>query len=134
MKIQTGRRIFFRRLFCGCTRTGNTIANNLVRDELRRKRAIQFDAIETEESLPDSGLATPEESVEMSEIKESVESALRMLPEPQREVLLLARLEGISHEEVAEITGRSPAAVKQLLYRALGNLRRQLHDIEENGL
>ncbi len=106
-----------------------TIANNLVRDELKRKGGIQFDAIEREENLPDSGLATPDEPVAMSEIKESVESALRMLPEPQREVLLLSRLGGISQEEVGEITGRSRAAVKQLLYRAVKNLRRHLHDL-----
>ncbi len=110
-----------------------TIANNLVRDELRMKRGIQSEAIE-ENSLPPSGLATPEESRAMAETKVKVDGALKNLPEAQREVLLLSRFEGLGHNEIAGITGKSEAAVKQLLYRALQNLRRQLHDIEENGL
>ncbi len=36
------------------------IANNLVRDELRRKRGIQFEAIEAEDALPASSVVTPE--------------------------------------------------------------------------
>lgn len=110
-----------------------TIANNLVRDELRVKRGIQFEAIE-ENSLPPSGLVTPEESRGMTEMREKIDLVLKMLPEPQREVLLLSRFEDLSHNEIAGITGKSEAAVRQLLYRALQNLRRQLHDIEENGL
>ncbi len=111
-----------------------TIVNNLVRDELRMKRGIQFEAIEAEDTLPASSVATPEESRSMSETKVKVDGALKNLPEPQREVLLLSRFEDLSHNEIAGITGKSEAAVRQLLYRALQNLRRQLHDIEENGL
>ncbi len=106
-----------------------TIANNLVRDELRMKRGIQFEAIEVEDTLPASGEATPEESRAMTEIGEKVDRALKVLPEPQREVLLLSRFEGLSHKEIAEIAGRSQVAVRQLLYRALQNLRRQLNDL-----
>jgi len=103
-----------------------TIANNLVRDELRMKRGIQFEAIDEEDSLPASGLATPEESMRMTETREKVESALNMLPETQREVLLLSRVEGLRHKEIGGITGRSEVAVRQLLYRALQNLKRYL--------
>ena len=106
-----------------------TIANNLVRDELRMKRGIQFEAIEAEDTLPASREATPEESRAMTEIKEKVDKALKVLPEPQREVLLLSRFEGLRHSVIAKITGRSEVAVRQLLYRALQNLRRQLNDL-----
>jgi RNA polymerase sigma-70 factor (ECF subfamily) len=106
-----------------------TIANNLVRDEMRMRRGIHFEAIEEEDSLPASSFAAPEESRAMTEIREKVESALKMLPETQKEVLLLSRFEGLSHREIAGITGRSNVAVRQLLYRALQNLRRQLSDV-----
>ena len=102
-----------------------TIANNLVRDELRMKRGIQFDVIE-EESLPPSMLATLEESMAATEIVEKVELALKILPESQREVLLLSKSKGLTHRQIAEITSRSEAAVKQLLYRGLQNLKRHL--------
>lgn len=106
-----------------------TIANNLVRDEMRMRRGIHFEAIEEEDSLPASSFATPEESRAMTEIREKVESCLKKLPETQKEVLLLSRFEGLSHREIATIIGRTEVAVRQLLYRALQNLRRQLSDV-----
>ncbi|MBI2087885.1 MAG: sigma-70 family RNA polymerase sigma factor [Deltaproteobacteria bacterium] len=103
-----------------------TIANNLVRDELRRKRGVQFDAMEAEDSLPPSRLAGPEESMAAAEFKEKLERALEMLSQAQKEVLILSRFEGLKHGVIARITGRSEVAVRQLLYRALQNLRGHL--------
>lgn len=44
------------------------------------------------------------------------------LPPSQREVLLLSRFSGLSHEEIAEITGASAGAVRVTLHRALRRL------------
>lgn len=106
-----------------------TIANNLVRDELRMRRGIDFERIETENALPPSRLPTPEESAAGTEIGEKVALAIQTLPEAQKEVLLLARFEGLRHGQIADITGRSAVAVRQLLYRALQNLQRELSDL-----
>ncbi len=105
-----------------------TIANNLVIDELRLRRGIQFEAVQEEEHLPESTLPTPEESMAFTEIKKRIESAIEILPESQKEVLVLARFEGLNHSEIAQIAGKSKIAVRQLLYRALQNLRKQLRD------
>jgi RNA polymerase sigma-70 factor (ECF subfamily) len=67
--------------------------------------------------------------MELSELKEKIESALATVPDAQKEVLLLSRFEGLRHSEIAEITGRSEVAVRQLLYRALRNLRREFGDL-----
>lgn len=110
-----------------------TIANNLVRDELRAKHGVQFETyietIEVEDSPPPSSLAGPEESMAAAEFREKLEKALATLPETQKEVLILSRFEGLKHGAIARITGRSEVAVRQLLYRALQNLRRQLSDV-----
>ena len=45
------------------------------------------------------------------------------LPEAQRTVLLLRRYEELSYEEIAEVTGKAPTAVKSLLARARQNLK-----------
>ena len=37
--------------------------------------------------------------------------------------LLLARMEGMSYEDIAQVLGRTPAATKQLAYRALQRVR-----------
>lgn len=105
------------------------IANNLVRDELRRKRVVQFETIEAEDCLPPSGLAGPEESMTGAESREKIARALETLPEAQKEVLILSRFEGLKHAMVARITGRSEVAVRQLLYRALHSVRRQLSGV-----
>lgn len=103
-----------------------TIANNLVRDEFRKQRGVQFEAIEAEDSLPPSRLAGPEESMTAAELSKKLEKAWKMLPEAQKEVLTLSRFEGLKHGMIATITGRSEVAVRQLLYRALQNLRGHL--------
>lgn len=103
-----------------------TIANNIVRDELRRKRGVQLEAIDAEDSLPPSRVPGPEESMAAAESGEKLARALETLPEAQKEVLLLCRFEGLKHGVIARITGRSEVAVRQLLHRALQNLRGHL--------
>jgi RNA polymerase sigma factor (sigma-70 family) len=48
---------------------------------------------------------------------------LDALPPAYREVILLARMEGLSTGEVAERMGKSREAVSLLLHRALARLR-----------
>jgi RNA polymerase sigma-70 factor (ECF subfamily) len=56
--------------------------------------------------------------------------ALRGLPKPEREALLLQVLEELSIAEVAAVLGRTPQATNSLLQRARARLRRLLG--EEN--
>jgi len=48
----------------------------------------------------------------------AVERLLARLPEKQRAALVLARLEGLSYEEVAEVLETTVPAVKSLVHRA----------------
>jgi RNA polymerase sigma-70 factor (ECF subfamily) len=52
--------------------------------------------------------------------------ALTKLPEKQREVVILRFLVGLSAQEVAEVTGKNPAAIYSLQARAILALREQL--------
>lgn len=52
-----------------------------------------------------------------------LQRVLARLTEAQREVLLLAKYEGFSYAEIAEMTDTTEAAVKQRVYRALKKLR-----------
>jgi len=51
-----------------------------------------------------------------------LERALAQLPDEQREVLLLRKVDGLSSQEVAERTGRSDDAVRKATSRALARL------------
>ncbi|HET7172096.1 MAG TPA: sigma-70 family RNA polymerase sigma factor [Gaiellales bacterium] len=51
---------------------------------------------------------------------------IKRLPAPQAEVVLLRVLGGYSAEEVAELTGRTPGAVRVIQHRALRRLAKQI--------
>ena len=90
------------------------IARNLFRDGRRRPVQVQ---------LPDfadvrDGAASPEAAAEACQDLRSVLGALRALPELDRAILLMATLEGLSHEAVGAAVGLSTAAVKVRVHRA----------------
>ena len=60
------------------------------------------------------------------ELSEVVREALDVLGEDQKMAVLLNKFEDMSYAEIAEVMGRSPAAVKSLLARARNELREQL--------
>jgi DNA-directed RNA polymerase specialized sigma24 family protein len=51
-----------------------------------------------------------------------VRRAFDELPADQRRVILLARIDGLAHEEIARRLGRTPLATRSLLSRALARL------------
>jgi RNA polymerase sigma-70 factor (ECF subfamily) len=100
-----------------------TIARHLVIDRIRRRRAPGDPA---EEGAVDAVVdpdASPHQRAEARELGERLERAIERLPPAQREVLLLSRVAGLGHEEIAQVTGVSPGAVRVTLHRALDRLR-----------
>jgi RNA polymerase sigma-70 factor (ECF subfamily) len=74
-----------------------------------------------------SGLAVREE------MRDRVRAALAALPEPDREVLVLRYLEGMTTAEVAAVLGLGASAVKMRHHRALERLCRALGDDPDGG-
>ena len=58
-----------------------------------------------------------------AELSKAIEQASDTLPEPYRQVFLLKDVEGLSYEEISEITGDSVTAIKSRLHRARLSLR-----------
>ena len=59
-----------------------------------------------------------------------MEKALESLSDDHRQVVTLARLEGLKVKEIAKRMDRSPDAVKKLLARALMHLKESFGDTE----
>jgi RNA polymerase sigma-70 factor (ECF subfamily) len=99
------------------------IVHNLSLDQQRKTRndPVSLEAVEA-----DAEEAAPASPVERRELAEAVQAAVGELPERQRRVIILHRYEGLSHEEIAEVTGWSKSAVESLLVRAYENLRKKL--------
>jgi RNA polymerase sigma-70 factor, ECF subfamily len=112
-----------------------TIANNLALNHLRRKgRTTSLPLGGATGSQPISPVAkglvgregTPSAQVRQAELTDLVRDALGSLGEDQKMAVLLNKFEDMSYAEIADVMGRSPAAVKSLLARARNQLREQL--------
>jgi RNA polymerase sigma-70 factor (ECF subfamily) len=67
---------------------------------------------------------------ERKEVVESVKTAINELPERQRIAVILHRYDGLSHSEIAEVTGWTKSAVESLLVRSYANLREKLNKMK----
>ena len=67
------------------------------------------------------------------ELTDVIRQALEVLGEDQKMAVLLSKFEEMSYAEIAEVMGRSPAAVKSLLARARNQLREQLEPYLASG-
>lgn len=103
------------------------IATNHCLNELRRPsvraRAAGPGPGAGEDGAPDldalpSAAATPEDHARAAALARAFEALCARLPESQRAALLLCRLEGLSHEEIAHALETSVSAVKSLVHRA----------------
>lgn len=55
-----------------------------------------------------------------------------MLPESQRVVFTLAKIDGKSYQEIVEITGNSLSSVESIMFRAKKNLKEKLNMYYKN--
>ena len=102
------------------------IARYKVIDEIRRLAAArQVDSLSDEE---DPATVGPDLATAMD-----VRSMLRTLPDKQRRVLRMVKLEGLSVEETSGRTGYSQTDVRVSVHRALKALRRQVEPVNEDG-
>ena len=97
------------------------IARNVVVDARRRRPAAPLDTLD---ERPDPARGPDEAAVGTAE-RAAVRAALAALPADERAPVELPYA-GWSGEEIAARLGRSPAAVKQLRYRAMRRLRAAL--------
>jgi RNA polymerase sigma-70 factor, ECF subfamily len=98
------------------------IARNQAIDRARRRRTAPEDPAIIESRL-DADPGDPFDGV-LSDA--ALVAHIERLPDAQREVLFLRYAAGFDANEIAAMTKRSPAAVRQLQHRAIGELRRRL--------
>ena len=99
-----------------------TVTRNAARDRLRRRRP-QADP-ETFDTLVDHSVATPGSAMEKQEHQAHLRRALARLPEEHRTALTLRYLEGLDYRAIETAMGLTNGALRGILGRALGTLRR----------
>lgn len=95
------------------------IAASRIADFYRRNNHRSH--VQLSETIFDSS-PLPEETVLHNQALEHLRGALQQLPEDQQTILILRFVERKSHEEVAELMGRTVSSVKSAQYRALKRL------------
>lgn len=111
-----------------------TIAGNLARTEYQRRKRRTIFSInsygEDEETydIPDEQYR-PDVAAD-SEIKDKIiQDALTKVSDAYRNVVILRDVQGLSYEEIAEITGISVGTVKSRINRGRAQLQKLLKDI-----
>ena len=104
-----------------------TVCRNRALDVIRKERRVVGLEDEQMARLP-SGRRTPSERADLQERVGQVHEALNRLSENQREVILLKFEQGLSYEEISEVTGLSSGNVGFLLHTGLKRVRSLLPD------
>ena len=71
----------------------------------------------------DAVFETPEEQIKFKELKNNYEKALQRLPDKQRVVFLMSRMDGMKYHEIADALSLSVKAVEKRMKNALDHLR-----------
>ncbi len=97
-----------------------TIARNLMINEVRHQKVI----LKYQQNFTLGSIDSPHFELETSEFKRRLENAISNLPEGQREVFLMNRIEGLKYREIAELLQISQKAVEKRMTKALQVLRK----------
>lgn len=107
------------------------IVTNACYDELRRGKRRPSSSLESlyvEDPTPDADLPpshqeSPEAFTQRRELNRAIQAGIGQLPPDQRIVLVLADVQGMSYDEIAEATQANLGTVKSRLSRARARLR-----------
>ncbi len=108
-----------------------TIAGNLAKSELRRRKRWRFlsiDATDEEEKsfeIQDPGMR-PDRVTAVRMLNENVQDSIDTLQSKYKEALILRDIEGMSYQQIAEVAGVPVGTVKSRVNRARLKLQKKL--------
>jgi RNA polymerase sigma-70 factor (ECF subfamily) len=112
-----------------------TIAGNLARTEYQRRKRRKVFSINAYGENKDEDYEIPDESYMPDQITDSgikdkiIHDALIKVSDAYREVVILRDIQGLSYEEISEITGIAIGTVKSRINRGRAQLQELLKDI-----
>ncbi|MCX2720644.1 RNA polymerase sigma factor [Lentiprolixibacter aurantiacus] len=103
-----------------------TVANNLYLNLIKAEKVRQKYASDSKKPVSHE---SPEFLLEEQEYKEKLDRALASLPDNQRTVFLLNRIDGKKYAEIAEMEGVSVKAIEKRMHLALKTLRNEIEGL-----
>ncbi|MFY0686687.1 MAG: sigma-70 family RNA polymerase sigma factor [Cyclobacteriaceae bacterium] len=108
------------------------VARNKIIDRFRKKKPESFSRMSDESSIQSKASLTnaaPEEVYMNKLIWDSVNNALAQLPEEQRQAYVLNEFEGLSFQQISEVTGEKVNTLISRKHYAIKHLRKQLQGL-----
>ena len=103
-----------------------TMANNLMINRFKHQQVVyQFQA-EAVHQMKGASAETPEFTLEVAEFDAHLQRVLASIPEPNRVVFLMNRLESLTYREIAERLELSVKAVEKRMEKALVIIREHI--------
>ncbi len=111
-----------------------TIAGNLAKNELKRRKRRKIYSLNTDEDervpqIEDKSFVQPDRAADSNVKNKIIQKALLNVKEVYREVVILRDVQELSYEESAEITGLSIGTVKSRINRGRTQLQKLLKNI-----
>jgi RNA polymerase sigma-70 factor (ECF subfamily) len=112
-----------------------TIAGNLARTEYQRRRRRKFFSINAYGEEKEEIYEIPDESYRPDQLTDSgikdeiIQKAIQKVSPAYREMVILRDIQGLSYEEISEISGIRVGTVKSRINRGRAQLQKLLEDI-----
>ncbi len=110
------------------------VTRNVCCDASRRRttrgRVEGFDGGDVAVELAASPERGPEHDAEATDFRRRLTAAIKSLPEPQKSIVILREVQGLTYDEIASIVGRPLNTVKVYLHRGRKLLRKELREEE----
>ena len=103
-----------------------TVANNLFLNIKKHEKVV---AQHQKNVIKSNNQETPEFVMLEKEFLEKIEKAISDLPEKQKEVFLLSRIEKMKYREIAEMLGISVKAVEKRMHLALLEMKEKIGNV-----
>lgn len=91
-----------------------------------RKKQVAANFLSTFQ--PNNKSLTPEDEINFQELKNAYDAALKTMPEKQRTVFLMNRIDELKYKEIADQMGLSVKAIEKRMSQALEHLKKHLKD------
>ena len=101
------------------------IAGDLFISSYRKQKVILQFKLQTKPGITDH---SPEDIMQFEELKEKYETALAQMPEKQRIVFLMSRMEQLKNREIAETLNLSIKAVEKRMKQALDYVKKAISE------
>jgi RNA polymerase sigma-70 factor (ECF subfamily) len=92
-------------------------------DKLRQRRALATEVVAAELEKQQGEHDQPEDVLQLMQERSNIYAALAALSPERRRLVSLAFLQGLSHQQIAQVTGLPLGTIKSHLRRSLAQLR-----------